>query len=443
MLKTAKHRLPSALALGLGAILALPAGAQEVPEDYVLLEEIIVTATKRDLSLQEVPLSINAISGEVLEQFSISNFYDMDIPGVNIAQGGMNDNAFIRGIGQSSGNFGFENSAPYYIDGVYYGRARGTRLAWLDPERVEVIKGPVPTYLGKNASAGGISIISRRPTDELDGYLNLGQEFEGNETSVTGAVSGPLGEGFRVRLAAKYRNLRDGWMTNTYTDAGEPKQEDLLFRLSAEMDLADNFSAYAKLETVNAKWEGRNTQQFACGPTARIDPAFEDCEFNETRALHFDPANHPTGLWDRELPVDANFINDFEYVGGTLTLNWQLEGASITSITAYYDFENQFFADASHSTDDRAMANFNESFNQFSQEVRVQSEGSGALDWMAGAYYDTNDNVNQTRNSLPAAMGMIVWRDNDEQADSFGVFGEVAYNFSDKCVIIDSGRSRI
>lgn len=440
MSQTAKHWLPSALALGLGAILALPAGAQEASDESGILEEVIVTATKRDLSLQEVPLSINAISGEVLEQFSISNFYDMDIPGVNIAQGGMNDNAFIRGIGQSSGNFGFENSAPYYIDGVYYGRARGTRLAWLDPERVEVIKGPVPTYLGKNASAGGISIISRRPTDELDGYLNLGQEFEHNETAVTGAVSGPLGDGFRARLAAKYRNLRDGWMTNTYTDVGEPKQEDLLFRLSAEMDLADNFSAYAKLETVNAKWEGRNTQQFACGPTARIDPAFEDCEFNETRALHFDPANHPTGIWDRELPVGTNFLNDFEYFGGALTLNWQLEGASITSTTAYYDFENQFFADASHSTDDRAMANFNESFNQFSQEARIQSEGGGALDWMAGVYYDTNDNVNSTKNSLPAAMGMIVLRDNDEQADSFGVFGEVAYNFSEQWRAVVGGR---
>lgn len=440
MFKKAKHGLPSALALGLGAILALPAGAQEAPKEDGILEEIIVTATKRDLSLQEVPLSINAISGEVLEQFSISNFYDMDIPGVNIAQGGMNDNAFIRGIGQSSGNFGFENSAPYYIDGVYYGRARGTRLAWLDPERVEVIKGPVPTYLGKNASAGGISIISRRPTEQAEGYLNISQEFEHNETSATGAVSGPLGDGLRVRLAAKYRDLRDGWMTNTYTDVEEPMQKDLLFRLSAEMDLADNFSAYAKLETVNAEWEGRNTQQFNCAPTALVDSAFEDCEFNETRALHFDPANHPTGLWDRDLPVGTNFINDFDYVGGALTLTWELPGATITSTTAYYDFDNSFFADASHSTFDRAMANFEERFNQFSQEARIQSNGDGALDWLAGVYYDTNDNVNSTKNSLPAAMGMIVLRDNDEEADSLGLFGEIGYSFTEQLRAVVGGR---
>lgn len=196
----------------------------------------------------------------MLAEFSISNFYDMDIPGVNIAQGGMNDYAFIRGIGQSSGNFGFENSAPYYIDGVYYGRARGTRLAWLDAERVEVLKGPVPTYLGKNASAGGINIVSRRPTDTIDAFIDLYDEFEHSERVITGSVSGPISDSFRARLAAKYRDLEDGWMDNTVLGIEEPAQEDTLFRLSVEWDVSETVSAYAKIETVEAEWEGRNTQ---------------------------------------------------------------------------------------------------------------------------------------------------------------------------------------
>ena len=178
-----RQRITGLITLLIALAIAPAANAQ--------LEEIVVTATKRVESLQDVPLSITAIDGAVLEKFSISNFYDMDIPGVNIAQGGMNDNAFIRGIGQSSGNFGFENSAPYYIDGVYFGRARGTRLAWLDAERIEVIRGPVPTYLGKNASAGAINITSRRPSDALEGFVDVYQEFEHNETVLTGAVGGP------------------------------------------------------------------------------------------------------------------------------------------------------------------------------------------------------------------------------------------------------------
>ncbi len=429
-----------ARAIGVAIALTLGLGFNAGQANEPVLEEIIVTATKREADLQEVALSISAISGATLDKFSISNFYDMDIPGVNIAQGGMNDNAFIRGIGQSSGNFGFENSAPYYIDGVYYGRARGTRLAWLDVERVEVIKGPVPTYLGKNASAGGISMTSRRPTDAADAYIDLYQEFEHDETVVTAAVSGPLSDNFRARLAAKFRDLRDGWMTNTYLDKEEPAQEDFLLRASAEWDLTDSFQAYAKLETVNAEWEGRNTQQFDCQPNANIDPAFEDCEFDTKRALWFDPANHPTGLWRRDLEAGDNFINDFEYIGGAVILTWDLAGATVTSTTAYYEFENEFYADASHSTFDRGMANFKEDFDQFSQEVRVHSETDGALSWMAGAYYDSNDNVNATRNSLPVAMGMIVNRDNDEDAESFGVFGEVAYDLSPQWRVVASGR---
>lgn len=404
------------------------------------LEEITVTATKRAKSLQEVPLSISAVSGATLEDFAISNFYDMDIPGVNIAQGGMNDNAFIRGIGQSSGNFGFENSAPYYIDGVYFGRARGTRLAWLDTDRIEILKGPVPTYLGKNASAGGISILSRRPTDAVEGYVDVLQEFEHNELAISGAISGPISDTFRVRLAGKYRDLKDGWMVNTVTNVEEPKQEDTLARLSFDWDMSDSLSMYAKLESVSALWDGRNSQQYNCTPTAPIDPAVEDCLLNSTRALFFDPVNHPTGIWDRDVPAGTNFNNDFDYTGGAVVLDWDIEAFTLTSTTAYYEFTNTLYVDFSQSSFDRALANMNEEFDQFSQEVRLTSAGGGSIEWLAGVYYDTNNNKNWTRNSIPAAMGMVVFMDNDETADSWAVFGEIAFDLSDEVRATVGGR---
>lgn len=434
MHQSSTHRLGAAALAGfVASCLPLTASAQA-------LEEIVVTATKREQSLQDVPLSISAISGETLENFSISNFYDMDIPGVNIAQGGMNDNAFIRGIGQSSGNFGFENSAPYYIDGIYYGRARGTRLAWLDTERIEVLKGPVPTYLGKNASAGGINIVSRRPTEQVDGFIDIYNEFEHSEVVVNGAISGPLSDTFRARAAIKYRDLQDGWMTNTVTGLDEPAQEDTLMRLSAEWDVSDSIEIYAKIETVDAQWDGRNTQQSNCAPTAVIDPALEDCIFNETRAVFADPTTNHADIWDRNYAPGTTFINDFEYIGGSLIIEWDLGDAVLTSTTGYYDFENTFLADASHSTFDRGLAEFQEFFEQASQEIRIASSGDSSIDWMAGVYYDTNNNENTTRNSLPGAMGMIVFRDNDEDADSYAVFGEVGFNLSDTVTAKVGGR---
>ena len=394
------------------------------------IEEIIVTATKREQSLQDVSLSVTAISGDTLEEFSISNFYDMDIPGVNIAQGGMNDNAFIRGIGQSSGNFGFENSAPYYIDGVYFGRARASRLAWLDPERVEVLKGPVPTYLGKNASAGGISISSRRPTEEFEGFIDVFNEFQHSELAVNAAVSGPLSDNFRVRVAGKFRDLSDGWMHNVSLGVDEPRQEDTLFRVSGEWDITEKLTAYAKYENVDAQWFGRNTQQANCAANAVIDPVVEDCIFNETRAsIAFPNLNH-ADIWDRQYPDELSFINDFQYNGMALILEWDLGAAVLTSTTSQYEFDNTFFADASHSSFDRALAEFDEHFEQTSQEIRITSSADDGLEWMAGVYYDTNENINTTRNSLPIAMGMIVFRDNDEDADSYGVFGEVGFDLT-------------
>ena len=415
------------------AILLLVLGI--TPAANAQLEEIVVTATKRVESLQEVPLSITAIDGAVLEKFSISNFYDMDIPGVNIAQGGMNDNAFIRGIGQSSGNFGFENSAPYYIDGVYFGRARGTRLAWLDAERIEVIKGPVPTYLGKNASAGAINITSRRPSESLEGFVDVYQEFEHNETVATGAIGGPLSDTFRVRAAAKYRNLDEGWMFNTAVPTDDPAQEDTLGRLSAEWDVTDSFQVFAKYEVVDAQWNGRNTQQFACAPTAVIDPALEDCIFNDTRAVTTNPDNYHQGIFSRELPPGFTFINDFDYSGGAIILEWSFGDVDLLATTGYYSFENTFIADASHSTFDRAVAEFFEDYSQLSQEIRLQSAGDGSLEWMAGVYFDSNENNNVTNRSiapLNPAMNFADIRVNDEDADSWAVFGEVAFDLNDQ-----------
>ena len=118
---------------------------------------IVVTARRRAESIMEVPLSIAAVQGEQLEAFGVGNFETLDVPGVLIERGGMSDTPAIRGIA-SGANLGFEQSAPLYVDGVYYGRGRMTRGAFLDLDGVEVLRGPQPIYYGKNAVAGAIGL---------------------------------------------------------------------------------------------------------------------------------------------------------------------------------------------------------------------------------------------------------------------------------------------
>ena len=130
------------------------------------LEEVVVTAQKREQTAQDVPLAVTAVAGEVLDDFGITNFEGLDVPGLVVQRGGMADVVTIRGVGSDT-NLGFEQSVPTYIDGVYYGRARIQRYAFLDVERIEVLKGPQPTYLGKNAIAGAINIADMRTTPTL------------------------------------------------------------------------------------------------------------------------------------------------------------------------------------------------------------------------------------------------------------------------------------
>jgi iron complex outermembrane receptor protein len=197
----------NAAILASGILMTLPGYAQ-------VLEEVVVTATKRAESLQDVPISITAVGGEAIAEFGITNFEQLDVPGFKIPRAGMGDNIFMRGIG-SGPNLGFEQSVPIYMNGLYFGRGRGSRAGFLDLARVEIVKGPQPTYFGKNAIAGAASLIWNKPTEEFEGYVEGLYEVENEEYAVTGVVSGPLSDNIRGRVAVRYRDLNDGWLQNT------------------------------------------------------------------------------------------------------------------------------------------------------------------------------------------------------------------------------------
>ena len=184
------------------------------------LQEIIITATKRDASLQDVALAVSAVTGEQLTEMAIKRFDDIEIPAVHIGQGGANDALFIRGIG-SGFNSGFDQSAPIYIDGVWFGNAQSQRLAFLDVGQIEVLRGPQPTYLGKNAIAGAIAIVGARPTAEFSAELDVSYEFEAGERAIAASVSGPLNDRVRARAAIKSTEM-DGYMKNLGTNRDDP-----------------------------------------------------------------------------------------------------------------------------------------------------------------------------------------------------------------------------
>jgi outer membrane receptor protein involved in Fe transport len=211
-------------------------------------------------------------------------------------------------------------------------------------------------------------------------------------------------------------------------------------RLSASWDPTENIELYGKLEFADLEWHGRTTQQLLCLPGAPIVPEVEDCVFNETRALDADPTAYPLNFFSVDNPPGENFVNDLEQLGGQVQATWRAADVEVTSVTSYFDYKNEHFAKADHNVLDRAIANFTEDFEQFSQEIRIRPTNDSAVDWLAGVYYDTNNNDDFTNIALPVAMNMAIRRSAIEDQDSWAVFGEAAVPVGQEVTVKVGGR---
>ena len=138
------------------------------------LEEVVVTAQIREQSLQDVPISISAISGEDIADRSVDNLQSLSasVPNFMVVETQIDTSISIRGV-RSGANKGFEQSVPMNFDGISYPRSQLARTPLVDLERVEVLKGPQGTLFGRNATGGLVHYISKKPTEELDGYLDV------------------------------------------------------------------------------------------------------------------------------------------------------------------------------------------------------------------------------------------------------------------------------
>ena len=194
----------------------LPAQTENTPS--ISIEEIVVTATKRATSLQDAPISISVISVEQMDQLAINDVLDLQssVPSLKIAQQQFaNQNTFlIRGFGNGANNPGVEPAVAISIDGVMISRNQSALNDLISVERIEVIKGPQSTLFGKNASAGVISITTKRPEQEFGGKIELtGGDF--GLKKIRGTVTGPITEKTSFRLSASTTE-RDGFVDNLF-----------------------------------------------------------------------------------------------------------------------------------------------------------------------------------------------------------------------------------
>ena len=171
------------------------------------LEVIEITSQKRVQTLQEVPATVTAVSGALLDEYGIDDLFEMAdlVPGMVFSRAPDDGLALtLRGLGTPARTQSFDQSVALFQDGMFVGKGRMYSAAFFDVERIEVIKGTQSTLLGKNTSLGAISVISKKPSDVFEGNIKVAREFVNDGWTVDGGLDMPLADNFSVRIAGHY-----------------------------------------------------------------------------------------------------------------------------------------------------------------------------------------------------------------------------------------------
>ncbi|WP_336987095.1 TonB-dependent receptor [Altererythrobacter aquiaggeris] len=336
------------------------------------LVEIVVTAQKRAEGLSDVPISITAVSGETLESYGQTNLESVSssIPNLKITQTAIANRIAIRGIA-SGDNKGFEQSVAMFVDGVYYGRDQLSRMPLVDIERIEVLRGPQPTLFGKNAIAGAVNVVSRRPTSDLEGSVSASYEFEHNEARVTGVLSGPVTDNIGARIVGYYRDM-DGYFFNTRQNRNEPDLRETFVRGILEFEGESALSADLKIEYADFKTKGQPREAF--GPVGSYSAVFAGPLFVETDEDY--------------VRADGGYLSRNKIFNSVLNANLELGEHTLTSVTGYLDYSVDETIDVDFTNlpllDGTTQS---EDYRQFSQELRIASPGDQPFNYIAGVYY--------------------------------------------------------
>jgi outer membrane receptor protein involved in Fe transport len=373
----------------LSAALLSPAAAQET-ESY--LEEIVVAATKRAQSIQDVPIAVSSYSGEFLQNAGITDLRELTQLSPSLFLSSSTSEiagavARIRGIGTTGDNPGLESSVAVFIDGVYRNRTN-VGLSELGPlERVEVLRGPQGTLFGRNASAGLINVVTAMPKFETEGYgeLSYGNfDFFRAAAGVTGAL---VEDKIAARIDGIY-NSRDGFMKDAGTGEDLNTRDRYLIRGKVLAEFEGGGSLLLSADYTNRDETCCAAATIVRGATAPLIEAIGGRLGSGGTPVGSDPFDRVSAT-----TPGRSLQQDVEEWGISAELNWDFDGFSFVSITAYRDWDAARAQDVDYTTADilyRDEDGSTQSFETFTQEFRVNGQ-VGIFDWMVGAFYGNED----------------------------------------------------
>lgn len=411
-----------------------PGSAAAAAERAGVLEEVVVTAQKREESIMDVPVSVSALGSEKLEVFTSAGadirFLRGRVPSLNIESsfGRLFPRFYIRGWGNTDFDLNASQPVSLVYDDVVMENPILKGFPIFDTQRIEVLRGPQGTLFGRNTPAGVVNVRSQAPTPEADGYATLA--VLADEYNFEGAIGGGFGASWSTRLSVKYMDRGD-WVDNVFT--GEDEALGGHEELAARWQLLYEGDAFTALFNVHYR---------DLAGTARL-----------FRANIIQPGSdgEPIPGFDVDsIAVDGRNDQEMEQWGGVARLEWDLGTTAFTSITGYETFDSWSVGDidggfggvfeigsggpgflpfASETGDGVS------DHSQFTQEFRLASIDWGRLDWTAGLFYFDEDvdifTLNYATNFGGGINGDVT---QNQQNKAWAFFGSIDYDISDDLV---------
>lgn len=460
--------------------------SEEVEESNI----ITVIARKQSESLQDVPVTVQAVTGETLDDYAIDRFEDIAarIPSLSVNTGGSGSGGSLslRGIGSSPLSAAFDSAVAFDLDGVQISTLRLVQSGFMDLAQIDVLKGPQSLFFGKSASGGVVALRSANPTSDFEIGAKASYELEKKGWIAQGYVSGPISDSLGFRIAGRFSKtdaIFDNYAPGaTNSELGEETED---VRVTLAWDPSDDFTANLKLSYSHFEDDGPASNiDIFCGLDGQVDtvlvagaipiPGGYDCDFQDGRTFVPDIATVVGGSPPQPARGLVPF-NESEIFFGRLKWDWDInDSLTLSSVTGFLDLSAQeaagfsfggvaiplapgatdFFGTPVGQAASFGPAIADNSLQQFSQEFRITSDMDGPFNFMLGAFYENRQYGFLTSQSAvggpvlaqllafpgfgpngedPATGFTYDWlKEHITKTNAYSLFGSVTYELSDR-----------
>lgn len=414
----------SAIALlGLGTALAQDAAPDDAQDDG---EEVVVTAQKREQRLQDVPLSVTAFTAQTLENQGTQSLVDLNAksPNVVLAPVGAYPYAsafYMRGLGFADVESSFEPAVGVEMNGIYLARNSGALQDFFDIASVEVLRGPQGTLYGRNTIGGVVAVRTKRPDGGFNGEVQ-GTIGDHGRREFRGAVNFPISDVLSGRVSLLYKDY-DGYTYNATRNVTEGYNETFAGRLTLAYTPSETFDATLIVDVNSERGSGASFSNAALPGNVYAGPGFST-----------------PGITPRTVYGGTPIFADLDTWGVALEANWDLGFGTLTSVTGYRSFKDRVFSDYDASAITFFEALRDQKHWQFSEELRLASNGDGPLNYVVGVYF-----LNQSYKITNDQSGLIYGGGTLSQIASqdntaYAVFGQLDYDVTEQLTLTAGGR---